>query len=681
MAVVISFSSAVPAITVYAYDLPNSFWALNDRYEAAVSNKNYAETIEYASQIVDLIINEPVNEQTQDILGSRMYEAAFAAYYIKDYNTALKFFSDYIPYGKSRNWTDGVKIAENFVKHLTPALDIYKFTPTEQVYFGAKNEPHGVLVGEVSETSKDGDSMVLLYLEYGDTYFDWANRVLNEAERDGKTVELALNFMGEGNDVRSISASDSYLSSLKELLSQHSDVPILLRIGAEVNIWGNACTPDEFKQAFRTVASTVRSLPNVATVWSVAHTSDWVRNASDFYPGDEYVDWVGVTAYIAKYFSGQRWAEQSVFNEVVFKSGYNSDPVLMVKDIVDEFGDRKPIMISECGSAHYTGGSINESYADWGAEQLKNLYSLIPMVYPQVKLMAYFNKRVTSEVNYYDYDGSRELEAEYSNQKKSPWFIHGDSYGRADMYFEKVSGPLNAAEPVTIGAYPHLYGSDSITVDYYIDDTWAASSKEAPYQVNLTVPGGGHTLKVVASGSNGASMEKVYSINGGGSSDQDFADTFILSDIQRDAVKNAVGKGIVSGYEDNTFRPSNTITRAEFASMICRAMGYSNSGSCTFDDARDHWATAAIKACTDAGAISGIGENKFAPDENVTLEQAVKIVTSVTNIAPANASYPEGYLSAGYSAGIMENLVSYEHSGDLNRIDAVVLITQALNAK
>ena len=46
-------------------------------------------------------------------------------------------------------------------------------------------------------------------------------------------------------------------------------------------------------------------MSNVATVWSMAHTSSWKTNdwpytADDFYPGDEYVDWVGVNCYASK---------------------------------------------------------------------------------------------------------------------------------------------------------------------------------------------------------------------------------------------------------------------------------------------------------------------------------------------------------------------------------------------
>src|SRR5699024_1292305 len=102
---------------------------------------------------------------------------------------------------------------------------------------------------------------------------------------------------------------------------------------AEMNIWGNTATPDEFKTAFITIANYMRQLPNIATVWSAAHTSTWKSDsfpytADDFYPGDEYVDWVGVNCYPNKYFDGQVWEGESKFNEICFKTGYSADPVL-----------------------------------------------------------------------------------------------------------------------------------------------------------------------------------------------------------------------------------------------------------------------------------------------------------------------------------------------------------------
>ncbi len=73
------------------------------------------------------------------------------------------------------------------------------------------------------------------------------------------------------------------------MLSSYKNVPIYLRIGAEFNVWGDKCTPDEFVSAFKAVANSVSGLSNVATVWvwrTHLHgkTNDWPYTADDFYP-------------------------------------------------------------------------------------------------------------------------------------------------------------------------------------------------------------------------------------------------------------------------------------------------------------------------------------------------------------------------------------------------------------
>lgn len=672
---------------VSAADLPKEFWGLNEKYGAAVENKDYASTAQYGSAIVDLILNEPANERNSNIIGSRAYEAAFAYYFLGDYANAVKYFKIYIPYGIEQNWPDGVHIAEQFVKQLTSTMDVYQYTSEEQVYFGAKNEPHGVLYGQVSETARTDESMVLLYLEYGNiANFDWAKVVLDRAKSEEKGVEIALNFMNEGNDVRGVNISDGYLASLVSFLSNYKDVPMYLRIGAEMNIWSNGASPDEFKSAFRTIADYVRVLPNVATVWSAAHTSrwksaEWPYTAHDFYPGDEYVDWVGVNAYPNKYFNGQLWSGVEKFNEICFKTGYSADPVLMIKDIVDTYGNRKPIMISECGSAYRTNGSVGEMHEDWASDKLREMYAFIPIVYPQVKIMAYFNKNISHEYNYYELTGSPKLSAMYDEMVKNDWFVQGASSNRAQAFFKKIDGVINTDDKLSLAVYPHLYGADSIIVDYYIDGQFAHSAKTPPYRADFSGVKGSHTLHIVATGSNGNVIEKDYTLKNNFKAEKadDFSDTASLSENQKKAVDYVVSNSIVTGYDDGTLRPENTITRAEFATMICRLMGYSADMPCTFDDAKEHWGSKFINACVNAGAINGVGGNDFAPNDNITFEQAVKIVTVVSGMANGSESYPDGFIAAASANALTDNMTSTRKGTSLSRIDAAMLMYNAKN--
>ena len=118
-ATVLSAAICIPGISVSAYDLPHDFWGLNEKYSAAVDSKNHSETAYYGSKIVDLISGEPSNEQTDNIVGSRAYEVAFAYFFTGDYQNAAKYFNTYIPYGEKMGWTDGVRIAKEYVKQLS----------------------------------------------------------------------------------------------------------------------------------------------------------------------------------------------------------------------------------------------------------------------------------------------------------------------------------------------------------------------------------------------------------------------------------------------------------------------------------------------------------------------------------------------------------------------------------
>ena len=150
-------------LSVMAYELPHEFWGLDAGYSNATSSKNYDETINYGVQIINLISSEPNNEQTINILGSRTYDVAFAYFMNGDYTNAAKYFEMYIPYGKQLGWTDGVIIAENCVKQFTNTFDVYQATEQSQKVYGAKNEPNGVLYGQVADKAKSNETMTLLY--------------------------------------------------------------------------------------------------------------------------------------------------------------------------------------------------------------------------------------------------------------------------------------------------------------------------------------------------------------------------------------------------------------------------------------------------------------------------------------------------------------------------------------
>jgi len=105
--------------------------------------------------------------------------------------------------------------------------------------------------------------------------------------------------------------------------------------------------------------------------------------------------------------------------------------------------------------------------------------------------------------------------------------------------------------------------------------------------------------------------------------------------------------GVISGYNDGSFRPDRSITRAEFVKMLCTTFGLGTSDGSSFDDTETHWAKKYIKKAKDLGIVSGKGNNNFAPEDNVTYEEAAKMLVCVKgweNHAKKNGAWPDGYI-------------------------------------
>ncbi len=86
-----------------------------------------------------------------------------------------------------------------------------------------------------------------------------------------------------------------------------------------------------------------------------------------------------------------------------------------------------------------------------------------------------------------------------------------------------------------------------------------------------------------------------------------------------DDILAASAGGVISGYADGTFRPGQSITRAELASLLSRVFGDSHLQGSGFQDVESsHWAYDAIVAMQGQGLISGYSDGLFKPEAPVT---------------------------------------------------------------
>lgn len=105
------------------------------------------------------------------------------------------------------------------------------------------------------------------------------------------------------------------------------------------------------------------------------------------------------------------------------------------------------------------------------------------------------------------------------------------------------------------------------------------------------------------------------------------AEAATFTDIEghwaEDIINDWADRDVVHGYEDNTFRPDNFLTRAEFAQISTNLLALTEQAEEEFDDvAADAWYYNAVMCVAKAGIMVGDGDGKFRPEDNITREEA-----------------------------------------------------------
>ncbi len=177
-----------------------------------------------------------------------------------------------------------------------------------------------------------------------------------------------------------------------------------------------------------------------------------------------------------------------------------------------------------------------------------------------------------------------------------------------------------------------------------------------------------------------------------------------FSDITNENVSTAVDKlvgfGIITGYEDGTFKPDNQITRAEFAAIVTRMKGVADkfgadalTGFSDLDnDGSRAWARPYVKAAVDLKIINGFEDGTFRAGEPVTYEQAVKMLVCAVGyevvaqselnkikITNPNATWSAGYIAAAVKHGITKNAYTTQITEPANRGVVAVLTSNTLD--
>lgn len=152
-------------------------------------------------------------------------------------------------------------------------------------------------------------------------------------------------------------------------------------------------------------------------------------------------------------------------------------------------------------------------------------------------------------------------------------------------------------------------------------------------------------------------------------------------------------KGLIQGYEDGTFKPGNTITRAEFVTLMNNAKGFWSEGSINFSDVKNgSWFYSAVARAVAAGYVKGYSDGSFKPNNTITRAEAAVMIANTAKLSANEAgaycftdigsipAWARGSVGAVVAAGYMTGYPdgSFYANASISRAEAVSSLDRML---
>ncbi|MDF2937233.1 MAG: copper amine oxidase [Paenibacillaceae bacterium] len=435
-----SFGTGIPA--VYAED----FWTLERQARQDEQNGN----LQAAAPKWKLLLDHYMAEG--NTVNAALYAKNLGKYYDgqKQYETAIYYYEL-----ENENW---LKAGYDWgaqdlfrAEEIRSTLDLYVQTADESALAAAgagngtglaKFEPvYGTYLGMYSELDPQmGNNYIrseqfynkkhAIYLAYTQWGKPFPRQYAVNAKAAGAALQIAFEPMNGLDEVKDGEYIRQWAAAAKA-----TGVPIFLRYASEMN--GNWVPwhgdTAKYMEKFKLIHDIMeQEAPNVAMVWSPGDVP--INTMAAYYPGDAYVDWVGISMYSTPYENGDSSKQQPGLG-----------PVDRLDEIYRLYADRKPVMISETAVTHTT-VTDGKNWTEWGVMNLERLYEVMTKQYPRLKAITYFNRGAT-QPGVTDNFLLRDNEAMMNAYKR----LIGSSH-----FLSKVE---NGAKPAAGGGYLKAQGS------------------------------------------------------------------------------------------------------------------------------------------------------------------------------------------------------------------------------
>lgn len=519
---------------------------------------------------------------------------------------------------------------------------------------------------------------------------------------DDVVVELAVE---PGSDFGKIK-NDAIVSFAKAVHS--SGKKVMVRYANEMNESGTPWYTDgeTYKKEFIRFAKIMRQYaPEVPMIWA---PNFWpMNNVDDYYPGDEYVDYVGVSSYVSTYYysTAQVSAGYDVLGNGISTARWSQQ----IDFLYNHYGYKKPILIAEGAASNHDRIKKTEE-ADQAAAQLQDFYTYLPMRYPNMKYAVYFNLDNPNKNTYYVLTTYPQTINAYNEAIADDQFISSPTASSEYCYVPFET--LNETKPLTctkqeLCAYVK-YGDDTKVkkLRYEINGTSVGTAAKAPYSVKVDFSkyaGKDVKIRVVALDASGKELaSKIFLARVGTSTHAcpcaQFVDMPPYGTPEHEAIDWAFTHTpyqVTAGMDETHFCPNDTVTRAQAMTFLWAAKDKPAPKATTspFTDVKiSKWYAKPILWAVENGITVGTGDNKFSP--NKTCNRAEMLTFLYAMLGKPGYTIPNPYSdvsnSKWYKAAAIwayENGVEQGENGKFNyktpctRASTVLYLYRALGKK
>lgn len=166
-----------------------------------------------------------------------------------------------------------------------------------------------------------------------------------------------------------------------------------------------------------------------------------------------------------------------------------------------------------------------------------------------------------------------------------------------------------------------------------------------------------------------------------------FSDMDNATDVVKDAVNKAVALEIINGYEDGTFKPDATITRAEFAKMACIAAGLKSSGEAlsgttpSFKDVKaNEWYTGWINLASSKGFVRGYEDGTYKPNQTISNQEIVTVLMRMLGYNDnLTGPWPIDYINQAAKLDVTEDISGFVGAAAATRGNVAVMMDATLD--